>query len=395
MTNPAVVSIARRSGPDWLWPLPPTRVLNMSTGPIEVTRNVLDAQNASILTPHLEAFWSAHDETIDLLAKVLRTKSKIFLMHGSIRSGIDVALANFIEPGTKVLSIINGYWGELIAQWAERRGAIVTRLVHGVLDPIDLQRVEDALRSGPFDLTTLVHVETNSGLVNPVREIGELVSRAGGLYFVDTACSAGAIELETDDWKIDIQTTGSHKCLASVPGLAVVSVSDKAWQHRSAIAGKQGYFDFSELWKHSIERAHTPPFTQPTTLVLALRAALREICQFGMEKWWAIHRDLATRFMDDLRAGGFSMLIDESTVAGCRDSYSDTVIAVRYPPGVSDQSFRKILLEEFGIFVIGNVGEFAGRSFRVGLMGPAQMDAINMTGTVSALQRAAAAAATR
>lgn len=375
-----------------LWPLPPGRILNMSTGPVEVSRHVLEAQNAAILTPHLDAFWSLHDETISMLGQVLRTRSRILLMHGSIRTGIDVALGNFVQPGTKVLSIVNGFWGELIAQWAEQRGATVTRLVHGVLDPIELQRVADALRQETFDLTTLVHVETNSGLVNPVREVGELVSRTDGLYFVDTACSAGAIELETDRWHIDIQTTGSHKCLAAVPGLAVVSVSPKAWDRLLNGPAVGAYFGFGELWKHSIERAQTPPFTQPTTLVLALRASLDQICRFGIEAWWAAHHTLASGFMDELRAAGFAMLIDESPVSGRREAYSNTVIAVRYPPGVSDEAFRRILLDEFGIFVIGNVGEFAGRSFRVGLMSPAQMEAISVVGTVEALRRTATAA---
>ena len=97
-------------------------VLNMSTGPVEVSRRVLDAQLATLLTPHSAEFWALHDETIGLLGQVLCTKGKVLMMHGSIRTGLDLALGNLVVPGTRVLSVQNGFWGSLIADWAERRG---------------------------------------------------------------------------------------------------------------------------------------------------------------------------------------------------------------------------------------------------------------------------------
>lgn len=375
---------------DGVWPIAPGRPLNMSTGPVEVSRAVLDAQLADLLTPHNDAFWPLHDETCELLKRVLRTRYRVLMMHGSIRSGIDLALGNWIRPQSRVLCILNGFWGELIAAWAERHGAVVERIAHGPLDPIDVGRVAEALKQRRFDLVTMVHVETNSGLVNPVAEIGKLVASTGALFFVDTACSAGAMRVETDDWGIDIQTTGSHKCLASVPGLAIVSVSDKAWERLPSDSEMGSYFEFRSWWRHCVERPTLPPFTQPTTLVLALRAALLEIDALSIERWWGIHRQVADRFFDEMRALGFRFLIDESAVANQRDYYSDTVMAVRYPEHISDAKFRKVLLESYGIYVIGNLGEFAGKSFRVGLMSSPQMQAVNLLGTVSALRETAA-----
>jgi alanine-glyoxylate transaminase / serine-glyoxylate transaminase / serine-pyruvate transaminase len=372
------------------WPIAPGRTLNMSTGPVEVSRHVLDAQLADLLTPHSEAFWALHDETCALLGRILRTRQRVLMMHGSIRTGIDLALGNWIKPGTRVLSIQNGFWGELIATWAERYGAVVERLVHGALEPIDVDRVAAAMQRSRFDLVALVHVETNSGLVNPVEQIGRLVAETDALYFVDTACSAGAMRVETDAWGIDVQTTGSHKCLAAIPGLAIVTASEKAWDRLRAHPAVGNYFDFRTWWTNAIERPVVPPFTQPTTLVLALRAALLEIDTVSIERWWTIHREVADRFVQELRAIGFGLLIEKSAVGGQRAFYSDTVMAVRYPDRIVDASFRKLLLERYGIFVIGNIGEFAGKSFRVGLMSPPQMQPVNLFGTLAALREVVA-----
>ena len=365
----------------------PRKMLNMSTGPVEVSRTVLEAQLLPMLTPHHDAFWALHDETLSLLGTALKTKARVLMMHGSIRTGIDLALGNLIESGTRVLIIQNGFWGTLVGEWAALHGAAVQTLEHGPLDALDLDRIEQTLRENRFDIVAVVHVETNSGIVNPIEAIGKLVAKTDALYFVDTACSAGALPVHTDDWQIDVQTTGSHKCLASIPGLAVVTVSEKAWGRIKS--GRMGaYFDFRRWWQSTVERTATPPFTQPTTLVLALRQSLLEITSGGMEIWWARHAKVATRFMDDMRAAGFRMLLDQAPQQHPRSAYSDTVIALTYPEGIADATFRKTLLEDSGIFVIGNVGAYAGRSFRVGLMSPPQLDDSNLEATRDGIQAA-------
>lgn len=361
------------------------RVLNMSTGPVEVSRRVLAAQIASMTTPHHETFWALHDETLAMLRQVLRTRGHVVMMHGSIRSGIDVALGNLVGPGSRVLAIQNGFWGELLGDWAATRGAEVVRVDHGPLESLDLERVERLVRTGRFDMVSVVHVETNSGIVNQVEAIGRMVARTDALYLVDTACSAGAMPVETDLWHIDVQTTGSHKCLGSVPGLAVLTLSDKAWQRLNPRA-MGAYFNLAAWWAATVDRSLPPPFTQPTSLVLALREALLERTAAGIEQWWSVHRSIGTRFMDAVRGAGFSMLLDGARPSHQRDDYSDSVMAIAYPDGMSDAAFRQQMLEEFGVFVIGNVGAYAGRSFRVGLMSPTQLAPASLNTTLAAME---------
>jgi alanine-glyoxylate transaminase/serine-glyoxylate transaminase/serine-pyruvate transaminase len=257
-------------------------------------------------------------------------------------------------------------------------------LVFGLLTPVDEQRVAEALLGAHYDLVTLVHVETNTGVVNPVESIGRLILPSDTLFFVDGACSIGAMPFPTDAWGVDISTTGSHKCLCSIPGLAVISVSKKAWARLPSPGFMGSYFDLETWWRSTNERKDLPPFTQPTTLVFALHEALRQIEQIGVEAWWSVHREVADRFIREMRAAGFHMLLDNGPAADDRESYSDTVVALEYPPNVSDQACRDLLMNEFGIFVIGNIGEFSNRSFRVGLMSPPQLEAVNLDSALAA-----------
>jgi len=368
-------------------PLWRQRCLNMATGPVEVSREVADAQSAPLFSPHLEAFWTVHDDTVARLARILKTRHLALPFHGSIRSGLDVAMANFIRPGSRVLAIENGYWGQLLGRWAATFGAEVTWVRGDPLAPIDPAAVRGALENGPaFDLVSVVHVETNTGVVNPVAALGRLVRQAGGLFFVDAACSAGAMPYETDAWHIDVGVTGSHKCLASVPGLAIVTLSDRAQAalQRQGPAGRSNYYDLLQWTEATVVRREPPPFTQPVSLLLALRASLQDLEERGETRHQTVHA-AATAFMDGVRQAGLRMVLDAGAARHDRAAYSDTVQAVEYADGMDDARFRNLLLEDFGIYVIGNLGHLSGRSFRVGLMSPSQVEPTNLYGTLHAI----------
>ncbi len=365
--------------------------LNMTTGPVEVSEAVLRAQLDPFLTPHHAGFWALHDETLDLLARLLSTAGRVLAFHGSIRAGLDMALANLVAPGTRVLAISNGYWGDLIGAYAERWGAKVDWVRGHALAPVSGDAVARALRAHPeSELVTIVHVETNTGVANPVEEIGALVAGHGALYYVDTACSAGAMPLETDAWGIDVGITGSHKCLCSVPGLAVVSVSERAWARAAEVSRAGSYFDFRALHANTVARADVPPFTQPTGLFRALHAALSELEEIGREAWFERHRRAGARFRAGVRETGLAMLAEEGPGAGHNldGALSDTVMAVRLPRGADLERFRRALADEFGIYVLGNLGAFAGCSFRVGLMSPPQLEDRSLCATLDAIPRA-------
>lgn len=371
----------------------------MSTGPVEVSARVLHAQLDPFLSPHAPDFWDLHDDTLELLRLLLMTQSDVLAFHGSIRTGLDVGIASVAGPGSEVLAVSNGYWGELMAQIAEACGARVVRLEQPALLPVDPAAVRQALRANPgVGLVMVVHVETNSGVLNPVEEIGRAVAEHGALYLVDAACSAGAIPLETDRWGIDMGITGSHKCLCAVPGLAVVSVSKRAWESirkRQRPGAGVRYFNLPGWYERTVERALSPAYTQPASLFRALHASLSELAEIGQETWFGLHRKAAELFRDGLREIGLALLPMAPSCAGpavAASALSDTVMAVAYPERVDDERFRRTLRDEYGIFVIGNIGAFAGKSFRVGLMSPPQIERRNVLATLESVERAIAAA---
>ena len=361
-------------------------ILNMSTGPVEVDDRVMQAQIATLLTPHVAQFWKVHDSMCEQLQSVLCTSGQVLVTHGSIRTGLDLALGNVIAAGTRVLCIENGYWGSLIGDYAERHGANVTRLSFKGLDPVDPAAIAGELLGQTFDLVTLVHVETNTGIVNPVAAVGELLRDSPALFFVDTACSAGAIPVLTDAWGIDIGVAGSHKCLASIPGLAVMTLSARAMTRIDQLQRMGSMFNVGEIIANTQKRRVTPPITQPTTLVHALHCSLSQLLDAGLEQWWSRHVTVARYLRGRLRALGLSLLLEVASGKEDADTHSVSVIAVNYPEGIADVAFRQMLLDEHGIFVIGNVGDQAGKSFRIGLMSPPQMRPENIERLVLAIE---------
>lgn len=365
--------------------------LNMTTGPVEVSSAVLDAQRAAFTSPHIGDFWSLHDETLSRLGRIMETTQSVLAFPGSIRAGLNVAIGNFVGPHERVLAISNGYWGELIGQMCRERGAEVIDLALPPLLPIDPDQVRAALAAaGSVDLVTIVHAETNVGIMNPIDRIGPIVREAGALFFVDTACSAGATSIGTDRCGIDVGVTGSHKCLASLPGLCVLTVSDRAWERLSRHPREVGFYNLTNIRRQTIERPAPPPYTQPAGLFAALHEALGEIEARGIDNWFDEHRRAGRLVRDQLRAFGLTILPDLGAAAGRQDEavYSDAVIAVGYPDGIDDEAFRAQLGKAYGVFVIGNVGDWSGRSFRMGLMSPPQLEPANVQRTLSSIEQA-------
>jgi len=358
----------------------------MSTGPVEVSHRVRQAQSAASFSPHQEGFWQVHDDTVALLGKTLKTSDRVFMMHGSIRAGLDMALGNIIRQGTRVLCLQNGYWGKMIGAWAEARGAKVTRLSFDGLAPVDPETVRGALQKGRYDIVTMTHVETNAGVLNPAAEIGQLVSETEALFLLDTACSVGAIEVQTDKWNIDVSSSGSHKCLGAIPGLSVVTFSEKAWRYIEKLSPQAGYYDAKTWWRQTMDRNFEVNFTPPVGLVMALRESLREINEWGVEDFWQLHKVVADEVISRFAEMGIHHIMTKGPAANQLEAYSDTVMAMTLPGSMEIEPFRLKLLDTYGIFVAGNIAELSGTSFRMGLMSFPQLDRVNLYGTLSCME---------
>lgn len=368
----------------------PFSVLNMSTGPVHVTDAVLRASLDGYISSHSAQFWKTHTEVTQMLSQVFRTQQPVLALHGSIRTGLELCLRNLVQPQDKVLVLCNGFWGDYLAQNAAEFSRRVVRVESSPFLPFDVQKLEQALRTHEdVRLVVAVHVETNTGVVNDARAIAAATRRAGALSFIDTACSVGCMAVPMDDWGIDVCATGSHKTLAGLPGLALLSLSRAAMQRVQDVgeaAGAPALSRLSALFERCLRPGAAPSYTHSTSLLLSLHAALRERLAPGLAHWEEHSAHCAAQFRQAARAAGIGFATDHVIAPGQEEGrLSSTVMAVQLPDGVSEARVRARMEQVHGIFVIGNVGQLAGKSVRIGLMSPVQMDRRNWGATIGAL----------
>lgn len=333
-------------------------------GPTEVRPEILEAQ-AQAMIPHRGS--SFEDLMADVqagLKDVFHTERPVLVSTSSATGLMEAAVRN---SGTgRVLALVNGAFSERFAEIAEACGRPVTRLRIPWGEAHDPAEVADLAANGVYDAVTVVHSETSTGALNPVREIASAV-RAGSdaLVLVDSVTGVGGAELHADAWALDFVLTGSQKALALPPGLAFGVASERMLERAAATPARGVYFDLV-AFAANLEKMQTPN-TPALTLLYALREQLGRIRAEGMEARWARHRAMAERtwrWVEETasRTGeDFQVLAP----AGCR---SPTVTAVRVPPGMDPARVVRSM-EERGWVLGGGYGEVKRTTFRIGHMG--------------------------
>jgi alanine-glyoxylate transaminase/serine-glyoxylate transaminase/serine-pyruvate transaminase len=277
---------------------------------------------------------------------------------GTGTSGMEAAVANVTTPGTRVLVVVSGYFGDRLAQIFQRYGAEVMRLDVEWGRACDPAAVERALAAAPADIVAAVHAETSTGVLNPVRQIAAIAARSGALTVVDAVTSFGAMPLNTGEWGLDVCYSCSQKGLGAPSGLAPLTFSARALAKKAP--SRSFYLDLALLEDYWVRRKYHHTISAP--LVYAVREALAVVEEEGREERWARHERNHRALAAGLEALGLSLL----PPAGER---LWTLNAVRVPDGVDEAAVRRRLLEEFSIEIGAGLGPLAGRIWRVGLMG--------------------------
>ena len=337
----------------------PERLL-LGPGPSPVSARVMRALSAPVLS-HLDP------EMVVILDDMRRRLDWTFgagpgafslAISGTGTSGMEAAVANVTSPGTRVLVVVTGYFGDRLAQIFQRYGATVTRVDVEWGRACDPAAVERALAAAPADIVAVVHAETSTGVLNPVREIAAIAARAGALTVVDAVTSFGAMPLETDAWGIDVCYSCSQKGLGAPSGLAPLSFSARALSKK--VPSRSFYLDLALLEDYWVRRKYHHTISAP--LVYAVREALAVVEEEGLEQRWARHERNHRALAAGLDALGLSLL----PPAGER---LWTLNAVKVPDGIDEAAIRRRLLDEFSIEIGAGLGPLAGRIWRVGLMG--------------------------
>ena len=337
-----------------------TERLLLGPGPSPVSARVMRALAAPVLS-HLDpAMVTALDDVRARLSRVFGAAPDAFsfAVSGTGTSGMETAVANVTRPGTRVLVIVTGYFGDRLAQIFERYGAVVTRVQSEWGRACDPAEVERALAANRADIVALVHAETSTGVCNPVPEVAALAAEHGALTVVDAVTSLGAMPLRVAEWRIDVCYSCSQKGLGAPSGMAPITFSPRALERRAP--ARSFYFDLALLEDYWIRRRYH--HTLSSSLAFALREALTIVEEEGLDARWARHQRHHLALAAGLEQLGLSLLPPP-------DERLWTLNAVRVPPGVDEAAVRRRLLEEFSIEIGAGLGPLAGRIWRVGLMG--------------------------
>ena len=359
---------------------PPQKVL-LGPGPSTVHPRVLQALSLPVMG-HLDpTFFQVMDDVCEMLRMVFHTTNFMTVPISSTGTGaMETACANIIEPGDSMLVCRNGYFGIRLADIAERCGATVHVMDTPWGKAVDPQMLKDELKKRPgLKAVGVVHAETSTGVLSDMKELVEHIHESGALAIVDAVTSLGGHEVRMDDWGIDVCYSATQKCLGAPPGLAPISLSPAAMDVVAKRPSKvqSFYFNLKDLeayWNQTRAYHHTSPIN----MTYALREALRMMMEEGQENRINRHARVAAALRAGAEALGLSLLAEE----GHR---LNPLTTLSIPQGIEDAKVRRALLNGYDIEIGGGLGEFAGKAWRVGLMGESARER-NVFALLSALE---------
>ena len=330
-------------------------------GPTPCPDEVLQAMTKQMINHRGPEFRDILDRVTENLKVFFQTKNDLFLLTGSGTGGMEAAVVNTLSPGDSVLSVSIGVFGDRFATIAEQYGAAVTRLTFEWGKAADPDEVGRALQADPNIKAVLVtHNETSTGVTNDLEALSKVIKGAGKLLLVDAISSLGSINVIVDEWGCDVAVSGSQKGWMTPPGLAMVSVSQEAWQAHANAKMPRFYWDFTRA-KSYLERGQTP-WTPVIPTVYAIDRALQIMMKEGMSNIIARHSRIGDLTRQGIKSLGLSLFADEKYA-------SNTVTAVNALEGTNANDLRKILLGENEIVLGGGQQSLDGKIFRIGHLG--------------------------
>lgn len=332
----------------------------LTPGPTPIPPQVYEALSKPIIHHRTPGFQTILKEVIEGLKFVFQTKNDLFIFASSGTGAMEAAVVNLLSAGDTVVTIQGGKFGE---RWTE-----ICKSYSINLEIIDVEwgksvqpnQIQAKLKANPkikAVFTTLC--ETSTGVTNDIEAIGKIVKDTDAILIVDAISGLAAIDLQTDNWSVDVVVAGSQKGLMIPPGLSFCSISSKAWKLVESSKCPKYYFDFKAA-KKAQEKVDTP-FTPAISLVVGLNESLNLIKQEGLENIFKRHKKLAEGTRQAIAALGLELFAPTAS--------SDAVTAVKVPPGIDGEKLVKTMRDKFGVTIAGGQAELKGKVFRIAHMG--------------------------
>lgn len=339
-------------------------ILLMGPGPSCVPPEVYSALGRTTLG-HLDpSFLRIADEVKELLRRIMNTRNEFTIpISGTGSAGMEASFVNLVEPDDEVLILSNGVFGMRMQDVATRLRAKVDVLEFPWGKPVVPEIVEKKIRGRSYSIVAVVHAETSTGVRNPVAEIGAILRGRDTIYLVDTVTSLGGIEVSMDKWNCDVLYSGTQKCLSCPPGLSPLSFSEKALAKVNARKTKvpNWYLDLTMIASYWGQR-RIYHHTAPINMIYALYQALLLILEERPERVFQRHREAHLALVQGLEDLGLKMVVDEPFRLPMLNT-------VHVPEGVDEALVRSRLRNQFKIELGAGLGPFAGKAWRIGVMG--------------------------
>ena len=350
----------------------PDRLL-LGSGPSPVPPRVLAALAQPTIGHMDPAFADIMGETITLMREAFGTENLATLpISGTGSAGMEAMVANFVDPGDRVVCAVNGLFGVRMADELARAGADVVQVKADWGRAVPTEQLVEAVNAGPTDALVVVHGETSTGVAQPLEGLADACRERDALLLLDCVTSLGGHPLRIDEAGVDAAFSGTQKCLNCPPGLAPFTAGERAIAKLNARErpGRSWYFDLAlvlEYWNPDTTAAGTSArsyhHTAPINMIYALREALRIVVG---DEWlpttWERHRRAHHALRDALGVFGCERLAPDG-------EQLHPLLAVSPPPDIDEAAVRKGLLLDHGIEISGGLGPLAGKLWRIGVMG--------------------------
>jgi alanine-glyoxylate transaminase/serine-glyoxylate transaminase/serine-pyruvate transaminase len=340
----------------------------MIPGPVDVEDEVLAAMGSPTM-PHYGPEWlEIYRDVIAMLKQVFQTENDVLLLPGPGSAALEAALGSMLAPDDLVCIPVSGFFSRRLVQLANAHGFDVLPVDFTQGQPVEPDVLRQRLADQPrLRALAVVHHETSTGVLNPLEEITAVAREFDLPLIVDAVSSLGGVPLPVDGWGIDVCVTVANKCLATPPGVSILSVSPRAWEMIAAQENSnRGWYLNLNTWRYYMDNWawHPYPTTLPTNNIVALHVSLKRILAQGLEMHYASYVQSSSFVRQGLRDLGFEMFVADEWAC-------PAISAVRARPDVPDDELRNFLRDEHSILISGGLDDLSGAIVRVGHMGKA------------------------
>lgn len=333
----------------------------LTPGPTPLPSEVMASLAKPIIHHRTPQFQEILKEATEGLKYVFQTSNDVFILASSGTGAMEAAVCNLLSSGETAITVEGGKFGERWTELCNTYGIkpVILKVEWG--NAVDPKDIEKALKSDKnIKAVFVTFCETSTGVTNDIKAIAEVVKNTDAVLVVDAISGLGVLDLQTDNWGVDVVVSGSQKGLMLPPGLGFISVSQKAWKLIEASKSPKYYFNLKKA-KKAWEQTDTP-FTPAIGLIIALIESLNMIKKDGLQNIFAYYSKLAKATREAAKALGLKIFAKE-------DCSSDAITAIEVPSGVDGEKMVKTMRDTYHVTIAGGQAELKGKVFRIAHMG--------------------------